>query len=156
MHAIRTQRIGSPTIQLLGCALQPLALLLIPKTAGKNIRVHYTGTLEDGKVFDCSRKKGEEFEFPIGLRHVIRGMSVGAAGCVRWHAAGALSKLREVSAGAQAAVWGPGVWCSLCDLRLCVHSLVCFQRCNLRCLKEWRPRLKALPGRCGGNSTRQN
>uniref|UniRef100_A0A6T2K395 peptidylprolyl isomerase n=1 Tax=Eutreptiella gymnastica TaxID=73025 RepID=A0A6T2K395_9EUGL len=46
-------------------------------TKGKNIRVHYTGTLEDGKVFDCSRKKGEEFEFPIGLRHVIRGWDEG-------------------------------------------------------------------------------
>ncbi len=31
------------------------------------VRAHYVGTLQDGSVFDSSRKRGKEFTFPIGV-----------------------------------------------------------------------------------------
>ena len=40
---------------------------------GKKIRVHYTGTLDDGRTFDNSRQKGEPFAFTLGEGKVIRG-----------------------------------------------------------------------------------
>ncbi|MDT7690580.1 MAG: peptidylprolyl isomerase [Acidobacteriota bacterium] len=50
---------------------------------GDRVRVHYTGRLEDGEVFDSS-KDGEPLEFTVGAGEVIpgfdealRGMNVG-------------------------------------------------------------------------------
>ena len=54
-----------------------------PAKNGDRVRVHYTGRLEDGQVFDSS-KDGDPLEFTVGAGDVIpgfdeavRGMSVG-------------------------------------------------------------------------------
>ena len=54
-----------------------------PAKNGDRVRVHYTGRLEDGQVFDSS-KGGDPLEFTVGAGDVIpgfddavRGMNVG-------------------------------------------------------------------------------
>ncbi|MFH1094245.1 MAG: peptidylprolyl isomerase [Candidatus Omnitrophota bacterium] len=46
---------------------------------GDTIKVHYTGKLKSGRVFDSSREKGS-FEFTLGKNQVIPGFEEGVIG----------------------------------------------------------------------------
>ncbi len=63
----------------------PNGLIYVEKQAGtgdspvdgKKVKVHYTGRLLDGTVFDSSVERGQPIEFPIGRKSVIEGWDLG-------------------------------------------------------------------------------
>ena len=52
----------------------------MPVKKGDKIKVDYTGTLEDGSVFDSSEKHGQPLEFTVGEKQVIKGFDEGVVG----------------------------------------------------------------------------
>lgn len=52
---------------------------VVKAEAGKTVKVHYSGYLADGKMFDSSVERGEPIEFQLGKGMVIPGWEEGIA-----------------------------------------------------------------------------
>ena len=47
---------------------------------GSNVKVHYKGTLTDGKQFDSSYDRGETLPFEVGAGQMIKGFDAAVVG----------------------------------------------------------------------------
>ncbi len=56
-----------------GCGGGELQIVLEGKNAGKKVKTHYRGTLDDGTQFDASYDRGEPLEFICGAGMMIPG-----------------------------------------------------------------------------------
>jgi cyclophilin family peptidyl-prolyl cis-trans isomerase len=69
----------------------PSGLMYVPLKAGTGpaikkgdqVKIHYTGELEDGTKFDSSRDRGEPIQFTIGQGDVIKGWDIGISGMTK-------------------------------------------------------------------------
>lgn len=52
----------------------------MPVKKGDKIKVEYTGTFDDGTVFDSSEKHGKPLEFEVGNKQVIPGFDDAVVG----------------------------------------------------------------------------
>jgi len=52
----------------------------MPVKKGDKIKVHYVGTLNDGTVFDDSKKHGKPIEFEVGAGQLIKGFDDAVVG----------------------------------------------------------------------------
>jgi FKBP-type peptidyl-prolyl cis-trans isomerase 2 len=52
----------------------------MPIKNGDKVEIDYTGTLDDGTVFDSSEKHGKPLEFSIGAHQVIKGFEDAVVG----------------------------------------------------------------------------
>jgi FKBP-type peptidyl-prolyl cis-trans isomerase 2 len=69
---------------------------------GDLVEVHYTGTLDDGSIFDSSRERGTPLSFTVGTGEVIpgfdeavRGLAVGESRTARMSPADAYGEWSE-------------------------------------------------------------
>ena len=56
-----------------GCGSRELTVIYDGKNAGKRVKTHYCGTLDDGTQFDSSYDRGEPLEFVCGCGMMIPG-----------------------------------------------------------------------------------
>ncbi len=52
----------------------------MPANAGDEVSVQYTGTLDDGSIFDSSEKQGKPIQFTVGQGQVIAGFEKAIVG----------------------------------------------------------------------------
>ena len=72
---IREDESGSAPLRV-GVTFRPASCERKSK-AGDTLRMHYTGSLLDGTVFDSSLTSGEPFQFRLGMGQVIQGWDQG-------------------------------------------------------------------------------
>jgi peptidylprolyl isomerase len=82
--AVSAQEIGKMTTTPSGLQIEDTLAGTGPSPrTGQICVMHYTGWLYEngvkGKKFDSSLDRGQPFEFPIGMGHVIRGWDEGVA-----------------------------------------------------------------------------
>ena len=52
----------------------------MPIKNGNKVKIEYTGTLEDGKIFDSSKEHGQLLVFEVGSGQVIKGFDEAVIG----------------------------------------------------------------------------